>query len=45
MLLAEDEAVIRGYDQKLYAGRLTPGRSRPPRRLPGGGATAEILDR
>ena len=48
MLLAEDEAVIRGYDQKLYAGRLFYTRPiqasldafQAARR-----ATAEILDR
>jgi hypothetical protein len=47
MLLAEDEAVIRAYDQKLYAGRLYYARPiqasleafRAVRR-----ATAEILD-
>ena len=48
MLLAEDEAVIRGYDQKLYAGRLYYTRPiqasldafQAARR-----ATAEILER
>jgi hypothetical protein len=48
MLLAEDEAVIRGYDQKLYAGRLhytRPIRASLEVFQAARRATAEILER
>jgi hypothetical protein len=47
MLLAEDEAVIRAYDQKLYAGRLyydRPIQASLEAFRAARGSTAEILE-